>query len=116
MHRAGLGAVECLRAATSSAAALLGRRDRGVIAPGTRADLLVVDGDPTRDLAAIERVRAVVAAGRVVAGEGAVPVAAGKAAGDGPLDRTARAFATRAAVTRGLLATLAASAKRAVGR
>ena len=106
MHRAGLGAVECLRAATSGAAAILGRRDRGVIAPGARADLLIVDGDPTSELAAIERVRAVVAAGCVVAG----------GVGDGAFDRAARELATRAAVARGLVGTLLSGAGRLLGR
>ncbi|MBI5480583.1 MAG: amidohydrolase family protein [Deltaproteobacteria bacterium] len=113
MHRAGLGAVECLRAATGGAAALLGRRDRGVLAPGARADLLVVDGDPTSDLAAIERVRAVVAAGRVVVGTGG-RAATGPGTSDGPVARAARDLATRVAVARGLLATVAAGAKRAL--
>jgi imidazolonepropionase-like amidohydrolase len=106
MHRAGLPALECLRAATSGAAALLGRRDRGVIAPGARADLLIVDGDPTADLTAIERVRAVVAGGIVVHG--------GDAAVGGRLGRVARDLGTRASIGRGLLATLGAAARRAV--
>ena len=55
--------VEVLRMATSGSAAILGLHDRGVIAPGQRADLLVVEGDPTMDLAALERVRAVFRAG-----------------------------------------------------
>ncbi len=58
--------VEVLRLATSTSARLLRLPDRGCIAPGQRADLLVVEGDPTRDLEALERVRAVVADGRLV--------------------------------------------------
>jgi imidazolonepropionase-like amidohydrolase len=104
LHRAGLSAVECLRAATAGAAALLARRDRGVVAPGARADLLIVDGDPTTDLAAIERVRAVVAAGVVVRG-----------AAEGPVDHALRDLGTRASIAGGLLATLGASARRALG-
>ena len=107
LHRAGLSAVECLRAATSGAAALLARRDRGVIAPGARADLLLVDGDPTSDLAAIERVRAVVAGGVVVHGDA-------QGAGGRRFDRTVRDLGTRASIARGLLATLGAGARRAV--
>ncbi|WP_369214973.1 amidohydrolase family protein [Streptomyces flavofungini] len=38
----------------------------GRIAPGFRADLLLVDGDPLADLEAVRRVRTVVSAGRVV--------------------------------------------------
>lgn len=58
--------VEVLRLATSTSARLLRLPDRGCIAPGQRADLLVVEGDPTRDLEALERVRAVIAGGRLV--------------------------------------------------
>ena len=59
----GRSAVETLKLATSTSATLLGLEDRGVIATGKRADLLVVEGDPTVDLAALSRVRAVFAAG-----------------------------------------------------
>ena len=58
--------VETLRLATSTAARLLRLPDRGSIAPGLRADLLVVEGDATDDLEALERVRLVVAAGSVL--------------------------------------------------
>lgn len=58
--------VEMLRLATSRSAELLGLKDLGVMAPGAVADLVVVQGDPTVDLAALERVRYVVRAGRVV--------------------------------------------------
>ena len=62
----GLPAAEVLRLATSRSAELLDIPDRGVIAAGKRADVLVVEGDPTLDLAALQRVRLVVAGGRVV--------------------------------------------------
>ncbi len=62
----GLAPVEVLKLATSTSAVHLGLPDRGVIAEGTRADLLVVDGDPTEDIRALQRVRAVVRAGEVV--------------------------------------------------
>ncbi|MGW2231368.1 amidohydrolase family protein [Streptomyces formicae] len=52
--------------ATRGCAAALGVGDQtGRIAPGLRADLLLVDGDPLRDLAALTRIGTVVAAGRV---------------------------------------------------
>ncbi|MDO9444247.1 MAG: amidohydrolase family protein, partial [Dehalococcoidia bacterium] len=54
------------RRATSTSADLLGLPDRGVIQAGRRADLLVVEGDPTEDLAALQRVRLVVRAGSIV--------------------------------------------------
>jgi imidazolonepropionase-like amidohydrolase len=61
--------VEILQSATSVAAELLGQSGRlGVVAPGAFADLLVVEGDPTRDLAALrapeEGLLAVMKAGR----------------------------------------------------
>ncbi len=62
----GLEAVEVLKLATSGAAQLLELKDRGVIADGKRADLVVVDGDPTQDLGALERVRYVLKEGEVV--------------------------------------------------
>jgi imidazolonepropionase-like amidohydrolase len=56
---AGLSAVEALRSATVSAAERFGLDDRGVIAPGKRADLVLIDGDPVRDITAIGNVAAV---------------------------------------------------------
>ncbi|MFG2056091.1 amidohydrolase family protein [Micromonospora sp. NPDC048930] len=60
MHRelvllteAGLSTEEALTAATSVPARHFGLTDRGRIAPGLRADLVLVDGDPTRDITAI---------------------------------------------------------------
>jgi imidazolonepropionase-like amidohydrolase len=66
LHRAGLDVAECLRAATAGAASLLGLADRGVLAEGARADLVVVDGDLSRDLEALGRVSAVFVAGERV--------------------------------------------------
>ena len=45
--RAGLSPIEALRAATSTPARRFGLADRGRIAEGLRADLLLVGGDPT---------------------------------------------------------------------
>lgn len=50
--RAGLTPTEALAAATSVTARRFDLGDRGRIAPGRRADLLMVDGDPTRDILA----------------------------------------------------------------
>ena len=48
----GLTPQEALAAATSVPASAFHLEDRGVIAPGKRADLLLVKGDPTRDIRA----------------------------------------------------------------
>ncbi|HET6355965.1 amidohydrolase family protein [Streptomyces sp.] len=53
---AGLDPGRALAAATSLAAAHLGLAGTGRIVPGARADLLLVEGDPLDDLAALERV------------------------------------------------------------
>lgn len=53
---AGLTPTEALDGATCLAADTFGLADRGRIAPGCRADLLLVDGDPTRDIAATHNI------------------------------------------------------------
>jgi imidazolonepropionase-like amidohydrolase len=53
---AGLTPVQALTAATSAPAHAFRLTDRGVIAPGKRADLVLVDGDPTRDITATRRI------------------------------------------------------------
>jgi imidazolonepropionase-like amidohydrolase len=59
MVDAGLTPVEALQGATSKAADTFGLTDRGVIAPGLRADLLLVDGDPTQDISTTRNIRGV---------------------------------------------------------
>jgi imidazolonepropionase-like amidohydrolase len=54
-----------LRAATVDAAAALGLRDRGRLAPGQIADIIAVDGEPLADVTATERVVFVMQGGRV---------------------------------------------------
>lgn len=48
------GAHDVITAATKTNAALLGRDDLGVIVPGALADILIVDGDPLRDLSVFD--------------------------------------------------------------
>lgn len=54
---AGLSPREALTGATSAAADAYGLSDRGRIAPGYRADLLLVDGNPLDDIKATRRIR-----------------------------------------------------------
>ena len=56
---AGLTPVEALAAATAQTAATFGLTDRGRIAPGMRADLVLVDGDPTADITATRKIAGV---------------------------------------------------------
>ncbi|GAB3308425.1 amidohydrolase family protein [Geodermatophilus aquaeductus] len=63
----GVPVVDALRTATGGAADACGLAGRtGRLAPGRDADLLLVDGDPTADVAALPRVRLVVSRGREV--------------------------------------------------
>jgi imidazolonepropionase-like amidohydrolase len=50
--QAGLSPEAALAAATSVPARIYGLRDRGRVAPGLRADLVLVNGDPSRDISA----------------------------------------------------------------
>ena len=67
---AGLPPAQALAAATSLAAAHLGLAGTGRVVAGARADLLLVDGDPLADLAALSRVRLVTRDGWVAANSG----------------------------------------------
>jgi hypothetical protein len=64
--KAGLTPAEALRADTLGAEEFLGHADRlGTIAPGKLADLVLVPGDPTRDISAIRQPRMVMRGGVV---------------------------------------------------
>jgi len=63
----GMPPVAALRSATAGAAALLGIADRtGTIEAGKDADVVLVDGDPLRDVQATERIRLVIKRGIVI--------------------------------------------------
>jgi len=47
---AGLSPLDALRAGTTNAARVLDLDDSGAVAPGMRADLLIVEGDPSNDI------------------------------------------------------------------
>ena len=61
---AGLTPLEALKAATSAPADAFRLRDRGRVAEGKRADLLLVDGDPTTNIRATRNIIAVWKQGR----------------------------------------------------
>ena len=63
---AGLSPSEALAAATSVPATIFGLAGRGRIAPGARADLVLVDGDPTTDIKATRRIVGVWKQGRAI--------------------------------------------------
>lgn len=54
---AGLTCLDALRAATVLPARYFGLADRGVIEPGRRADLVLLDGDPLQDIRATRSIR-----------------------------------------------------------
>ncbi|KAF2475643.1 putative hydrolase [Lindgomyces ingoldianus] len=68
---AGLSSVEALRAATVEPARVWGLEDRGVVKVGMRADLVLVKGDPVRDVRESRNVKKVWIGGVEVEGVGA---------------------------------------------
>ena len=67
MVRAGLTPMQAITAATGSNAKLLRLSDRGTIAVGKRADLLIVDADPLADIRNTRKIFAVYHEGHSVA-------------------------------------------------
>jgi imidazolonepropionase-like amidohydrolase len=64
LESAGLSPTEVLRIATLNGARALGvDGDRGSIAPGQRADLVVLGEDPRRNIRVIRKIRLVIKAG-----------------------------------------------------
>ena len=63
---AGMTPAAALRAATAATARVFSLRDRGMIAAGRRADLLLVDGDPAQDIRATRAIVGVWKGGHAV--------------------------------------------------
>ena len=63
MAHAGIPTYAVLEAATCNAAEWLGRADAGTIAPGKRADLVLLDANPLTDIANTARNRGVMLKG-----------------------------------------------------
>jgi imidazolonepropionase-like amidohydrolase len=62
----GMPLIDALRSATSIDARVLHMQDKiGAVKPGLFADLIAVEGDPTRDLSALRRVRLVMKGGQI---------------------------------------------------
>jgi imidazolonepropionase-like amidohydrolase len=66
MVNAGITPLRALRAATSTAAEMLGRPDIGVLKPGACADILAMPGNPLEDITATARVDFVMRGGHIV--------------------------------------------------
>ncbi|HVF70156.1 MAG TPA: amidohydrolase family protein [Chthoniobacterales bacterium] len=64
--RAGIPGAEVLRMATLTSAEVMGvDKDRGVIAAGKLADMILIDGDPIKDMRDIRKVSTVIKGGKV---------------------------------------------------
>jgi len=66
MVRYGMTPLEAIRSATLNAADALDRDDVGVLEAGRWADLVAVDGDPTRDVSLLENIPLVMKGGVIV--------------------------------------------------
>lgn len=64
--RAGITPAEVLRSATWTSAQVMGvEGNRGAVAAGKYADMILIDGDPTRDIADIDKIDTVIKGGKV---------------------------------------------------
>jgi imidazolonepropionase-like amidohydrolase len=61
---AGLTPQEALQAATENPAEFFGRKDTGLIAAGRRADMVLLDADPSQDIANTQKISGIVLAGQ----------------------------------------------------
>ena len=64
--RAGIPAAEVLQMATLTSAEVMGvNKERGVIAAGKLADMILVDGDPTKNIRDLDKVTTVIKGGKI---------------------------------------------------
>ena len=61
----GMETIEVLKAVTAGNATLLDLPDRGRLKAGLLADIIAVDGDPTKDISTLKRVKFVVKGGKI---------------------------------------------------
>ena len=66
MQQAGMPALAVLTAATSGNAHIFHLAEVGSLKPGLLADIIAVEGDPTKDVAAVKAVRLVMKSGALV--------------------------------------------------
>ena len=59
VNKAGMSPLEALKSTTSTTADLFGWADRGRIAPGLKADLVLVEGDPTQEISDMLNIRGI---------------------------------------------------------
>jgi hypothetical protein len=65
----GMTPVEAIHTATGRAASALESRERGIIAEGRIADMVILNGDLARDIGALDRVERIILAGHVLVRE-----------------------------------------------
>lgn len=65
-HEAGMNNFNCLISATSAPAKFFGQNDIGILEPGRRADILLIDGNPIEDIADIYKIDSVWLEGRKI--------------------------------------------------
>jgi imidazolonepropionase-like amidohydrolase len=68
---AGMTPVEALVAGTSATAAAMGQTDRGTIAPGKRADIVLIKGKPWENIKDVRNTQTTYVDGKVMFGKGA---------------------------------------------
>jgi adenine deaminase len=66
MVRLGLSAREALATATNNYALQFNWNELGLIAPGRRADILVIDGDPTVNIWNVRRISTLIVEGNII--------------------------------------------------